>query len=210
VTDSAPLDKTAARAEKTGCLGGVAFAAVLLAVVAAALAFAMIRWRAAVPRALTRPAVGQRLPRLQLQPLTGGGKPVGLDGLAGRIVLLNFWGTWCPACLAELPDMAWIAEKFRNRPDFSFLAVSCGQTLPEDLGQLRLDTTTLLFSEHIPMPTYADPGGITRRSVDRIVGLKTLPLTLILDRGGVIRGVWVGRASKGELEELIGQLLEEQ
>lgn len=180
--------------------------------IAAAVSLALLpgAWRPAGPGALRHPAVGQKLPRLELQPLTGDGEPVSLDDLSGRVVLLNFWGTWCPQCLVELPDIAHIERTFRARDDFKLLAVSCGEELREDLEELHLQTATLLFTEHIEMPTYADPDGAARVAVNEVVSLEMFPVTLILDRGGVIRGVWIGPAGKDELEELITQLLEEE
>ncbi|NUQ66643.1 MAG: redoxin family protein, partial [Pirellulales bacterium] len=43
-----------------------------------------------------RSGVGKRLPALELQPLAGAKEPVTLEELKGKVVLVNFWGTWCP------------------------------------------------------------------------------------------------------------------
>ena len=203
VPDSPQARPPTARTEKTSCLVS-ALVGVTLAIVAGAV-FARLaaRWWPATPSALSHPAVGQNLARLELRPLTGDGQPVGLDDLSGQVVLLNFWGTWCGSCLMELPDMARIEKAFRDRDDFRFLAVSCGPELPEDLDTIRLETSTLLLAEHINMPTYTDPAVVTRRAVDQAVGLKVFPTTLILDRRGVIRGVWIGNADRGELDAAV-------
>ena len=210
MSDSSPPTGSSTHTNKTTCLVAALFVVLLVVVAAAALLLLPIGWWSAGPSALRHPAVGQRLSRLELQPLTGDGQPVSLDDLAGRVVLLNFWGTWCPPCLVELPDLARIESTFRDRDDFKFLAVSCGQGPSEDPEDLRLNTTSLLFSEQIDMPTYSDPGGVSRLDARQVVGLEFFPTTVILDRGGVIRGVWVGPADKGELEDLISQLLEEE
>ena len=52
------------------------------------------------------PGIGVPLAELRLQPLSGDGPPVSLADLRGSVVLLNFWGTWCPPCLRELPHIA--------------------------------------------------------------------------------------------------------
>lgn len=205
MSDSTQSAEFTARTGKATCLV-VAVCAVLL-VAAAALVWSPADWWSAGPRALRHPAVGQKLSRLELQPLTGDSRPVSLDDLAGRVVLLNFWGTWCPPCLVELPDLAQIESTFRARDDFIFLAVSCGQDLSEDTEELRENTASLLLTEQIDMPTYCDPGGVSRLATHQAVGLEFFPTTVILDRGGVVRGVWVGPAAKDELEDLITELL---
>ncbi|NIL98561.1 MAG: redoxin domain-containing protein, partial [Planctomycetales bacterium] len=72
------------------------------------------------------PAVGARLPTLQLRALTTGWGDVQLSDLRGNVVLLNFWGTWCGPCRQELPHLADIYARFGTRKDFRLLAVSCG------------------------------------------------------------------------------------
>ena len=156
-------------------------------------------------------AVGKTLPRLALQPLTGDGKPVSLSDLSGRVVLINFWGTWCPPCRMELPHVADLYRKFRDRSAFRVLAVSCGRNMREDLGTLNYDTTSFLRQANIKMPTYADPGGLSRLAVDEVIGFDGYPTTVILDRDGSIRGVWTGfrPGVEHDMERLICQLLEE-
>ncbi len=83
-----------------------------------------------------QPGVGKPLPRLELVGLTGGAEPVTLADLRGKVTLVNFWGTWCPPCRDELPHIAAIYHKYRDRDDVRVLAVSCGRGL-EDVAQLR-------------------------------------------------------------------------
>lgn len=158
------------------------------------------------------PAVGKPLPTLQLKPLTGGQQPVVLGDLTGRVVLLNFWGTWCPPCLAELPHIAALEKQFRARPNFRLLAVSCGHGRQEDLHTLSENTKATLQSNDIDMPTFADPGAVTRGAVDQVAGFEGYPTTLILDRHGAIRGVWSGYRPgvEAEMRDLIGRLLVER
>lgn len=163
----------------------------------------------------TRPNTDQKpdqtLSRLELQPLTGASEPVTLDDLTGQVVLINFWGTWCGPCVTELPDIAALEKSLRDQPGFKFLAVSYGREgWPEDVEQRRSQTTALLDEMGIDMPTYVDPDGVTYRAVDQAIGFEGYPTTLVLDRKGIIRRVWVGIASRDELEVLVTRLLEEE
>ena len=109
------------------------------------------------------PAVGRRLPRLVLLPLTGDGKPVSLADLDGRVTLIDFWGTWCPPCAEELPRIATLAAKFATRSDFRVLAVSCGDGGAENFREIKEATETFLQAYKLDLPTYQDPGGVTAR-----------------------------------------------
>ena len=156
-------------------------------------------------------AVGRKLPDLQLQPLTGESQAVALGDLQGKVVLVDFWGTWCPPCRAELPHLAETTAKFAGHPDFQFLAVSCGPGGTDDPEQLRDATETFLQQAGLKIPTYSDPGFKTRSAYDRVGELQGYPTTFLLDRRGVIRHVWVGFDPRisGQLESLIPKLLAE-
>lgn len=145
-----------------------------------------------VPVGEHHPAVGKQINHLDLIPLTGPSEKVQLADLTGRITLMNFWGTWCPPCRQEFPHLREIFEKFRDRPDFLFLSVSCGGGTSEDVETLRADTAGFLAEISPDFPTYADPELQTRKEVDRVAGFKGYPTTLILDRNATIRGVWEG------------------
>src|SRR4051812_21386965 len=63
-------------------------------------------------------AIGRSLTDLQLQPLVNADAPVKLDELAGEVVLLNFWGTWCPPCRLEYPHLATLAGRLSDKSGF--------------------------------------------------------------------------------------------
>jgi thiol-disulfide isomerase/thioredoxin len=155
--------------------------------------------------------IGNKLERLELQPLTGDSQPLTLADLRGSVVLLNFWGTWCPPCRMELPHIAEIYQQ-RQEAKFKLLAVSCGESAAaEDIDSLREDTKALLESQQITMPTYADSAGVTRAAVARAANFDGYPTTVVLDGDGIIRGFWVGYApgAEKEMQELIEQLLKQ-
>ncbi|HVX15817.1 MAG TPA: TlpA disulfide reductase family protein [Pirellulales bacterium] len=158
------------------------------------------------------PGVGKKLSTLSLQPLTFIGDDISLDDLQGDVVVLNFWGTWCPPCRTELPHVAELARRYRQNEHCRVLAVSCGSSGPDSsdsLPELQSETAALLAARHIDLSVYADLDLRTRKAVNDAVGFRGYPTTLVLDAGGVIRGVWTGYAPGDEqaVAELVEQLL---
>jgi thiol-disulfide isomerase/thioredoxin len=157
--------------------------------------------------------VGERLSYLELSPLTGGQPSVGRQDLRGHVTLLNFWGTWCPPCRDELPHMADLRERYAGRKTFRLLAVSCPAAEgADDVQSLREDTESLLKRLHLDLPTYYDRQLETRTAIDRLTRENGYyPLTVLLDRRGVIRAVWVGYrpGAETEMERYIDMVLEE-
>ncbi|HEX5444840.1 MAG TPA: TlpA disulfide reductase family protein [Pirellulales bacterium] len=165
------------------------------------------------PAGVKNPAVGLKLIDLHLTALTGNSQDVSLDDLRGHVTLLNFWGTWCPPCVREFPEIVELHEKFAAAEDFRLYAVSCGQG-DENLAQLRAETEDFLQSRATSMPTYADPNSETQRALVHLLSATDMfyPTTLVLDRSGTIRGFWQGYhpAAVREMRQLVAQLLDEQ
>ena len=160
----------------------------------------------------TGPAIGRSLGYLRFEPLTGNTSPVGLDDLRSRVTLINFWGTWCPPCIRELPEIVDLSERYAGRDAFRLYAVSCGQERDADLGALREETEMFLQARGSKLPTYADQNGATRQAMSLTLGISVAyPTTLILDRQGTVRGFWQGYTphASDEMSELIDKLLAE-
>jgi len=158
------------------------------------------------------PAVGSPLPTVNLTPLTVDGPPLELRDLRGKVVLLNFWGTWCPPCVEEFPHLERVAAKYAKDSGFRLISVSCEAGPDEaDLTELREQTRAFLKQMESATPTYADPSGDTRRAIEIVSGEGfAYPTTLVLDRDGVIRGFWIGYSPQAikEIERTLRELLE--
>ena len=155
--------------------------------------------------------VGKSLSFLRLLPLTGDARPVSLDDLKGHVVLLNFWGTWCPPCRDELPHIAELRKRFAGQKDFRLLAVSCPLAgWDGDVKSLREETAGLLDHLGLDLPTYYDPDSATANELSTLMDMESFPTTILLDRNGVIRAVWVGYhpGAETEMERYIGMYLE--
>ena len=80
----------------------------------------------------TRIAEPRKLPAIDLEWLDGG--RIGADELKNRIVVINFWGTWCPPCIEEAPQIQQFHEKYRDDPDVVFLTINA---FDPDLNKVR-------------------------------------------------------------------------
>jgi len=144
------------------------------------------------PRGEHDPAVGRKVTRFRLQPLTGDPRPVTEADLEGKVTLVNFWGPWCPACVIEFPHLVELEEHFRSRPGFQFFSVSTSDA-PSDEG-LREGTEQFLKQHQASFATYCDPQAETILDFSKAAGLDNFafPATVLFGPGGVIRGLWIG------------------
>lgn len=162
-----------------------------------------------------QPATGKKLGTLELQGLVGAEGPLSLNDLAGKVVLINFWGTWCGPCMIEFPHLVKLQQRFSDNPDFRFLPVSCAASVSmESESDLRSQTEAYLQGSSFDLPVYFDPEGLTRQAVLRDAELDffAFPTTILLDRSGTIRYVWPGYRPgvEKEMEAAIKSLLNER
>jgi thiol-disulfide isomerase/thioredoxin len=161
-----------------------------------------------------KPPASRPLPELKalaLEPLSEQGGKLALEDLNGQVVLLNFWGTWCPPCLKEFPDVVELEKQYRQREGVRVVAVSCGPPGSDDAGaelkRLRENTQAFLDRHSVEMPMYLDPSSKTRQAVSDAIGFDAYPTTLLLDREHRIYRRWVGTATKRDFEAAIEELL---
>ena len=157
-------------------------------------------------------AIGRKLTNVNLQGLTGGTKAVKLADLRGRVTMIHIWGTWCPPCVREIPHIAEIEKTYRKRNDFLMLAIPCGAEPNTKVSVLLADTTAFLKRHQLDLPTYADVNDQTRANIQKIVGWRGFPATVVLDSEGKIRGVWpqYQAGSVVEMKKLVAELLEKR
>lgn len=160
---------------------------------------------------LHHPGVGAPLEGLYLTPLVGTEDGIEVDSPRGKVLLVNYWGTWCPPCRIEFPHMVTLHARFREHPDFQFASVSCLPQLRGDASNLAADTESFLVRSDASFPVYADLDGRSRWSLVRSAKMEdfVFPTTVIVDRSGIIRGLWEGYAPGYErgMERLIEELL---
>jgi len=163
-----------------------------------ALGLCCLLWASAPLRAAEVSAVPARpAPKLQLQDLEGA-----IHRLAeyrGRVVLLNFWASWCTPCLREMPSLQRLAESLTEKP-FSLLAVNMAES------QKRAAQSVRRLGYRLPV--LLDPQG----DVFHQWGGRMLPTSYILDRRGNIRYRILGDAewdNDAEIAEILQALIAE-
>ena len=139
------------------------------------------------------PAVGTKFTAVTLEPLTGGSQPIGEADLAGKVTLINFWGTWCGPCRIEFPHLVELEEHFHSRADFQFLSVSSPGT-PAGEATLRADTEHFLREQRATFRTFSDPEDKTKLALVAAARLDHFgfPTTVLIGQDGTIRGLWDG------------------
>ena len=111
-------------------------------------------------------------------PLLNGGNRA-LSSFKGKVVILNFWATWCPPCRAEMPSMEILYQRLKNQ-GLELLAVDIG----EDQTVVR---------DYIGKGSYSFPVLLDRDTkVSNQYGISAIPTSFILDREGKIISMIVG------------------
>ena len=98
------------------------------------------------------------------------GKPWTLKGLTGKVVLVNFWATWCQPCRKEMPDLEALYQQFKG-DGLVILAIS-----DEDIDKVK----PFLATRDITYPILLDPG----RKVNTLFHVYGIPNSFVFDRSG--------------------------
>lgn len=146
-------------------------------------------------RGESAPREGSPAPALELADLDG--QPAALTHYLGRVVLLDFWATWCEQCQEELPELKRIHGAYRGR-GFELLAASVDaegrKALVPFAGKNRVPWRILV----------ADAASV------RAYGILGLPTKFLIDRDGIIARKYAGPVEPAELERVIRTLIEKK
>lgn len=108
--------------------------------------------------------------------LAGGGEPVRLEALRGKVVYLDFWASWCEPCRTEMPDLI-SAYGTHSPAGLEILAVNLTDQ------EVRRDVRAFVADLGMTFPVLLDERGRTRRRYE----LVTIPTTVFVDTAGVVR-----------------------
>lgn len=132
-------------------------------------------------------------PQFELRDING--RMVRLSDYQGKVVLINFWATWCPPCRAEMPDLVRLQREHRKQ-GLQIIGITYE---PESKRLVRR------FARSLKVNYPIIPG--TSQIKARFSSEETLPLTVVINRDGKISDVIVGILLPEEFDEKIKPLL---
>jgi thiol-disulfide isomerase/thioredoxin len=116
---------------------------------------------------------------------------VSLEKYKGKIVLLDFWATWCGPCIADMPSVKAMYKKY-GKEGFEIIGVS----LDDDYMRLQ----HYLRREEITWPQYFDESG----KIAQLYRVKGIPYTVLIDQDGIVRAIGL---RGGSLSKKVGELV---
>jgi thiol-disulfide isomerase/thioredoxin len=114
------------------------------------------------------------------------GKPLSIANYKGKVVLLDFWATWCPPCRAELPNVLKTYKEYHAQ-GFEIIGISL------DRDQDREKLTSFLEEKNMTWPQFFD-GNYWKNKLAVKYGVNSIPATYLLDGQGTI----IGKDLRGE------------
>jgi len=124
----------------------------------------------------------------QAPPITGAdvdGKAVSLTGLRGKVVLIHFWATWCPPCVAEIPRLNALAEKFHDR-GFEVMGINV-DAMHEDVKDTKTAVTAVrrfLVSQNVAWTNLLNQTGADDHT--KAYGVEDIPANFLIGRDGKV------------------------
>jgi len=132
------------------------------------------------------PRIGARAPLFSLTDLNG--DVHSLDDYTGRVVLINFWTTWCPYCVVEMPFMQ---ELHDSGQDVAVLAIN--------VQEKKEDVEAFISAEGYTFPVLLDE----RAQVNGSYQVRGLPTTFAVDAAGMITAIRIGAFDAAGLAALV-------
>ena len=120
------------------------------------------------------------------------GNEISLSDFNGKVLILNFWATWCPPCREEIPDFVEVYNEYESK-DVQFIGVS-----NEDISTLR----SFVEDYNINYPILIDNANVASKW-----GINAIPTTFMLDRDGKVIFKNIGMMTREQLENNIKDAL---
>jgi thiol-disulfide isomerase/thioredoxin len=144
-------------------------------------------------------AVADRVPAPVIRGETLDGDPLDVSALQGKVVVLNFWASWCSPCRAESASLVQVAKDFAGK-GVAFVGV--------DIKDERGPAKRFVQVHDVPYPSLFDQSGVLLTRFVKYVP-QSPPTTLLLDRQGRIAAMFPGGLTQSELAAPVAQLAAE-
>jgi len=184
------------------------FAIAAVAVIAAALGLAAQSWLRgpnrsadapgpiAEPPAVASPASGAVAQLLEAPLRDIDDHPKTLAPYKGRVLVVNFWASWCGPCVAEMPELVQLHHAYQKKGiQFVGIGVDSRQNVQNFLKKIPVD---------YPILVSGFGGADLARSLGNTAG--ALPFTVVIDANGVVRSTKLGQVVPGELSKTLDAL----
>jgi thiol-disulfide isomerase/thioredoxin len=125
------------------------------------------------------------------------GSRLNFSSYRGRVVVLNFWGSWCSPCREEAPVLAVTAQQYK-RAGVAFLGV--------DVRDTPASAEAFVHDFGITYPSVSDPASEITLDFTAVVPIAGTPTTLVIDRTGHIAGAVFGTATYPELSAILAKV----
>ena len=136
--------------------------------------------------------LNQALPNLPFTTLDG--RMGTLEGLRGKVVLVNFWATWCPYCRKEMPALQKFYQDYQGK-GFEIIAFST-------------DDDPAKAASYMREAAYTFPAAMADSEIQQAFGpVSQIPMSMIIDRDGRLRHKIKGQVYYGRIEDLVTPLL---
>jgi thiol-disulfide isomerase/thioredoxin len=163
----------------------------LICVICVLIVFAAVTLASAAPVSILRQEL--KAPQFALKDLNG--RIVRLSDYKGKVVLINFWATWCPPCRAEMPDLVRL-QREHGKEGLQIIGITYP---PEQRARVRRFARGLKVNYPIILGT--------REIKARFSSDETLPLTIVINRDGKVIEIISGILLREEFDEKIKPLL---
>lgn len=153
-------------------------------------------YRAKLREELMKKMINEAAPKFALKDLSG--KTVSLDDLKGKVVVIDFWATWCGPCKASFPGMQQALNKYKNDPDVKFVFIDTwegkkSETMQKNAGEFitknKYDFQVLLDTEDEMVTEYA---------------VESIPTKFVIDPQSMIRFKSIG--FDGSFDKLVDEI----
>lgn len=134
--------------------------------------------------------ISRPMPAIEGEWINGG--PLSLDDYRDKVVLVNFWGTWCGPCRKEQPALQRLSEEFEGRVQF----------IGVDFRDDQATALEYIREFGVTYPSVVDDGPLSYR-----FQLPYAPGTYLVDRDGVMRYLLLGAQEEGDLRGYLEELL---